>query len=276
MNKTQTVLDTIKNSVKQTLSLTGGSTCHTQLLKTAKGKAYVFKQLNDTPRNFFIREQAGLETLTITGIFKTPTVYAADQHGILLQYIDTIRPTNKHWYQLGQQLAQLHQITHHTYGFNEDNFIGSIPQKNTWQNDWPSFYREQRLLPLIRHPLFNHDDLQRWEKLLTRLDNFLDNSEPPALLHGDLWNTNILFTNDDIYLIDPAVYYGSREIEIAYLEFVGDLHRPLVEAYQADYPLAKDYAERKNLYLLYPYLVHLHLFGKAYLPGIRQVLHYYT
>ncbi len=276
MNKKPNILSTIKSSVEQTLTLTGGSICHTQLLKTATGKSYVYKQLNHAPTDFFICEQTSLATLAATGIFKTPTVYSVEQNAILLQYIDAIEPTNKHWYRLGEQLAQLHCITNNVYGFHENNFIGSIPQQNTWQEDWLKFCREQRLLPLIQHSLFSYDDHQRWEKLLACLDDFLDNSEPPALLHGDLWNTNILFTEDDIYLIDPAVYYGSREIEIAYLEFVGDLHRPLLEAYQANHHLAKDYAERKKLYLLYPYLVHLHLCGEMYLPGIRQILHYYT
>ena len=113
-------------------------------------------------------------------------------------------------------------------------------------------------------------------KILQLIDTALDNSEPPALIHGDLWNTNIIFTEKEIYLIDSAVYYASREIEIAYLEFVGNFYPPLIEAYQANYPLSKQYAERKNFYLLYPYLIHLHLFGEMYLPGLRQILQYYT
>ena len=276
MNKRLNILSTIKSSVEQTLPLTGGSICHTQLLKTATGESYVYKQLNNAPKDLFTCEQTSLATLAATGIFKTPKVYNVGQNAILLQYIDIIESTNKHWYRLGEQLAQLHCITNDAYGFHENNFIGTVPQQNTWQDNWPNFYREQRLLPLIQHSLFNYDDHQRWQKLLARLDDFLDNSEPPALLHGDLWNTNILFSEEDIYLIDPAVYYGSREIEIAYLEFVGDLHHPLLEAYQANYHLATDYAERKKLYLLYPYLVHLHLMGAMYLPGIRKILRYYT
>ena len=120
------------------------------------------------------------------------------------------------------------------------------------------------------------EDKKRWQVLLNKLDSYIDNSQPPSLIHGDLWETNILFTDEDIFLIDPACYYASREIEIAYLEFVGDAHVALMEAYQSTYPLSEDYQERKNLYLLYPYLVHLHLFGKTYLPGLQKILRYYT
>jgi len=269
-------LTSILEKTVDTALLTGGSICKTQRLQTQDNQYYVYKQLPSAPSNFFIAEKVGLETLAKSNVVKTPRVYAVSADGILLQYIKPIRPNNKHWQMLGEKLACLHRIKNQRYGFTQNNFIGLIQQDNHWQDDWLTFYREQRLLPLSKHMLFNRDDQQRWGKLFTLLDTLLDNAEPPALLHGDLWNTNIIFTNTDIYLIDPAVYYGSREIEIAYLEFVGDFHRPLIEAYQANYPLAADYAERKNLYLLYPYLVHLHLFGRAYLPGIREILYYYT
>ena len=264
------------NNITATSNLSGGSICQAQLLTTTNGDKYVYKQLKQAPKDFFLQEKTGLETLAKSRIFSTPEVYATTEKGILLEYIKPTATSKQQWYKLGEKLAQLHQITQPQYGFFADNFLALIPQNNHWHTDWPSFYREQRLRPLIQHPLFNKDDQHRWQRLLNQLDKLLDNEEPPALIHGDLWSTNIIFTSDDIYLIDPAVYYASREIEIAYLEFVGNFYQPLIEAYQANYPLSKYYAKRKNLYLLYPYLVHLHLFGEMYLPGLREILHYYT
>ena len=269
-------LNKILKTITYRTPLTGGSSCTVQLLQTADNISYVYKQLTTAEKDFFDSEQLGLKTLSTSKLFKIPYIYGITENSILLQYIKPVTPTKQHWYRLGEQLAQLHKITNQQYGFERSSFIGLLRQNNHWQTDWLTFYREQRLLCLTKHALFNQDDQARWGKLLMRLDNFLDNSEPPALLHGDLWSNNILFTDTDIYLIDPAVYYGSREIEIAYLEFVGDFYQPFIEAYQANYPLTKNYLERKNLYLLYPYLVHLHLFGKAYLPGIRAILQYYT
>lgn len=269
-------LEKLLHNTMQISTLQGGSICQTQLLKTAKGNAYVYKKLDRTPKDFFIREKNGLETLAKHNIFKTPQVYAVTEDSILLEYIKPTITTNKSWHKLGEKLAKLHRITQAQYGFFENNFLALIAQTNDWSSNWSVFYREQRLIPLLKHSLFTTDDQNRWQRLLNRLDDLLADEEPPALIHGDLWNTNIIFTADDIYLIDPAVYYAPREIEIAYLEFVGNLYQPLLEAYQANYPLSKYYQERKQLYWLYPYLVHLHLFGESYLPGLRQILYYYT
>jgi fructosamine-3-kinase len=217
------------NSDTTTL-LQGGSICQTALI-TNKKESIVRKTLVDAPKDFFKCEVQGLHTLAQSSIFKTPTVLNYEKNKIELQYINAQPANNKSWHLLGEKLAQLHHMTDPQYGFIHDNYIGTVPQINTRQDSWVTAYAEQRLQPLIDQVYFNSDNKNRFSVLLNKLDTYLDNSEPASLIHGDLWNTNILFANHDIYLIDPAVYYASREIEIAYLEFVGDDHLPLLEAY---------------------------------------------
>ena len=252
--------------------LTGGSVCQTYKI-TTHSQAFVYKHLHDAPEDFFRQEKAGLQYLAQSNSFKTPHVVLCDKDFMLMEYIT--HANHPRWEQFGERLANLHRHTAADYGLESNNFFAALPQNNQWQTHWLDFYRDQRLAPLIQHPLFNQHDRQQWDTLLGKLEQYIDNSEPASLIHGDLWNTNILFAEQDIYVIDPAVYYASREIEIAYLEFVGDAHPQLLRAYQEYYPLSKDYAERKNLYLLYPYLIHLHLFGEAYLAGLRNILNYY-
>lgn len=267
-----TLLHFLNDSILSVTPLTGGSVCNTYKIVTHT-QAYVYKHLNNAPKEMFNEEQLGLSTLQKTSCFKTPYIYLCENDFILMEYITPVMQPR--WQQVGEQLANLHRNTHTEYGFANNNYLATIPQNNQWQKNWLDFYREQRLLPLVKHPLFNETDHKRWNILLNKLERYIDNSEPAALIHGDLWNTNIVFSEQEIYLIDPASYYASREIEIAYLEFVGDDHNELLLAYQENYPISQDYTERKNLYLLYPYLVHLHLYGDSYLPGIQNILKYY-
>jgi len=158
MSKIPESLNNITSKIIKTSPLSGGSICNTELLQTADDQYYVYKQLTSAPDDFFVCEQSGLATLAENHIFKTPKVYAATADGILMRYIESIQPNNQHWYRFGEKLARLHQIKNKNYGFAENNFIGLIAQQNSWQQNWLTFYREQRLLPLINHPLFNQDD----------------------------------------------------------------------------------------------------------------------
>lgn len=252
--------------------LTGGSTCQTYKITTYTG-AYVYKYLNEAPTDIFSEEKISLNTLATSGCFSTPDILLCTKDFIFMQYIDAV--SQPRWRQCGEQLAQLHRHTKTQYGFDHNNYLATLALNNHWQEHWLDFYREQRLCPLIEHPLFSLQDRRRWDKLLNKLDRYIDNSEPASLIHGDLWNTNIVFSTQHIYLIDPAVYYASREMEIAYLEFFSPDSSELLSAYQEHYPLSTDYDERKKFYQLYPCLINIHLFGEAYLDDMRKLLNYY-
>jgi protein-ribulosamine 3-kinase len=186
---------------------------------------------------------------------------------------------------LGEQLALFHlapaqQPT--TYGLEINNYIGSTPQINAWSDDWIVFFREQRLnyqanlaikkgyLPISRR--------NKLEKLLHQIDRFLTGIDRrPSLLHGDLWAGNILAgSHSEPYLIDPAVYFGDREAEIAFTELFGGFPPRFYQAYNSVWPLSPGYPERRDLYNLYHALNHLNIFGETYGPLVDGILRKYV
>jgi len=169
----------------------------------------------------------------------------------------------------------LHRQTSKSFGFYEDNFIGVSMQKNipdtpSQQDNWPVFFWEKRLLyqyHLAEHNGFTEGALSdlfiKLEKKFPAL--LVGSGEPPTLLHGDLWNGNFITGKDgQVWLIDPAVYYGHREADLAMTELFGGFPSSFYAAYEEAYPLKAGYGRRKNLYKLYHILNHLNIFGRGY------------
>ena len=265
-----------ESDIISVVPLQGGYTSETTLLTCANNKKTVQKCLSNAPKDFFQQEANGLHLLESASPFKTPTVLTFSENEIFMDYIPKKQPTKKDWYQFGEQLAQLHRVTNNQYGFSSDNYFATLPQDNHWQSSWGTFFIEQRLRPYLVHPLLSKKETQQLEKISVQAENIIDNTDPANLIHGDCWYENILFTGDDIYLIDPACYYASREIEMAYLEFTGTGTESLFAAYHGNYPLSPEYQERKKVYQLHAYLTHLHLYGKNYLAGIRSILQHFN
>ncbi len=172
---------------------------------------------------------------------------------------------------LGGQLAALHRSSAPAYGLDHDNYIGGTPQLNGWLADWPAFFAERRLLPQIERAgasgLLGAGRRRGLERLLTRVGGLLGGvSRRPSLLHGDLWGGNVVAADPGGApgLIDPAVYYGDREAEIAFSELFGGFSPAFYAAYAAAWPLEPGYAERRDIYNLYHLLNHLNLFGEGY------------
>ena len=181
---------------------------------------------------------------------------------------------------LGENLARMHQITSESFGLDDDNFIGSIEQVNTKHLHWPDFYTSQRLEPLVRNAYdqghLNKNELQLFELLYQKLKDLIP-QEKPALLHGDLWQGNLIHDeSSNPVLIDPAVYYGHREMDLSMLELFGSISESTMDAYQQYFPLEKCWKDRKDIHQLYPLLVHLLLFGKSYLQAIQYTLKKYA
>lgn len=262
--------------------LSGGSINKVYKCATEQGQ-FVIK-LNDAGKYplMFEKEEKGLDLLNSSN-FRIPATLktGTDQNisYLILEYIDNKGNTiNK--IKLGTQLAEMHLITSDSFGLDHDNYIGSIPQINNKESDWTTFYQSMRLEPLIRKGfdsgMLEIKILRLFEKVYKELDRLIP-IEPASLLHGDLWQGNIICDeNSSPVLIDPAVYYGHREIDLAMLQLFGNISDDTLEAYNNIYPLDKHWHKRIDLHQLYPLLVHLILFGGSYYETVFKTLKKYT
>src|SRR5579859_1609350 len=243
-----------------------------------QGHRYFVKWNDSAPVHFFEAEAHGLERLRETHTLRVPEVIANAEATanwpayLILEWIDGSPRGGSEDFtrRFGQGLADLHRCSASTFGLDTDNFIGALPQSNTQTHHWADFYRDQRIFPQMELARQNgHLPAAReglLNRLIERLDELIGSDDiTPSLLHGDLWNGNFLVASDgQPVVVDPAVYYGEREVEIAFTELFGGFPPGFLEGYGEAYSLGIAYSERRALYQLYPMLVHLNLFGEAY------------
>jgi fructosamine-3-kinase len=185
---------------------------------------------------------------------------------IVMEYLALGNSCRDAWYQMGQDLAAMHRVTSNQgFGWRQDNTIGDTPQKNPWTADWVTFFTEHRLR--YQFQLANRrGHFPRSDELLAAMPALLAGHDPePSLVHGDLWSGNAAVTVDGTPIIlDPATYYGDREVDLAMSELFGRFPQPFYDGYNAAYPLAAGYEQRKTLYNLYHIVNHFNLFGGGY------------
>ncbi len=175
-------------------------------------------------------------------------------------------------------LAELHQVRGDQFGLERDTLIGSLPQPNPPTDSWIDFFRDQRLLFMARGALgdgrLNVSLYTRIEQLAERLEDYLEEPPHPSLIHGDLWTTNILAHDGKITgFIDPALYYGHPEIELAYTTLFGTFGEPFFKRYTQLRPITPGFFEvRREIYNLYPLLVHVRIFGGGYTNSVAGSL----
>ena len=175
-------------------------------------------------------------------------------------------------------LADLHGITAEAFGFERATVIGGLEQPNPWTPGWLDFFRDQRLLFMGRQALdagrLPGRLMKRLEAMAGRLDRWLEEPAAPSLLHGDMWTGNVLCREGRIAgFVDPAVYYGDAEIELAFATLFGTFGTPFFERYTELRPLRPGFfEERRDLYNLYPLLVHARLFGGSYVGSVERTV----
>ncbi|QSE96195.1 fructosamine kinase family protein [Fulvivirga lutea] len=179
----------------------------------------------------------------------------------------------------GGQLAQMHRITQKKYGLDHDNYMGSLKQYNKPHENWIEFYIAQRLEPqleiAVKKGLADLQLQMKFEKLYKLLPKLLV-IEQPSLVHGDLWSGNYMINSDgNAVLIDPAVTFANREVDLAMTKLFGGFSQEFYSGYEAEYPTEKGLNERLDIYNLYPLLIHLNLFGSSYRSQIISILNYF-
>lgn len=200
---------------------------------------------------------------------KIPEIFKVDKNELHLQFIENILGSKEHYMNLGVGLALIHRKFNDLYGFESDNYIGMNKQINGFSENWGEFFVEKRLgyqIELIKNAKLKEKFENKLSCAKKNLVDFLNNScKKPSLVHGDLWSGNVLFDNHSVFLIDPAVYYGDREVDIAMTRMFGGFESTFYEYYDKTYPLSKEYVQKEPVYNLYHYLNHYNMFGSMYL-----------
>ncbi|NBB88515.1 MAG: phosphotransferase [Bacteroidetes bacterium] len=260
--------------------VSGGCINQAYEVETAEG-AYFLKINGQEPADFFQKEAAGLDELRSAGTeLIIPEVIAVRDPApaaagfLLMEFIPA--QTRGDAAAFGAQLARLHGHTQTQFGFMHDNYIGSLPQANANSANWIDFFCQQRIEPLLKKAIDDgkvDSNLRiHWDRLAHRLDQLIPKCEP-SLLHGDLWSGNYIYdTQGRAVLIDPAVYYGHPEMDLAFSHMFGGFSAAFYEGYEAVSPLEPGFEERVDIHNLYPLLVHVNLFGGHYANQLRRVL----
>ncbi len=225
-------------------------------------------------RNATAAEAAGLRWLGAAGAVRVPQVRGEDGDWLVTELVGGGRPTHHAAERLGRGLAVLHASGAPAFGAAPpggpaEAWIGLAPMDNTTGERWPRWYAEHRVLPYLRGAVdagtLDGAEAAVVERACERLPDVAGPAEPPARLHGDLWNGNVLWDAVDAWLIDPAAHGGHRETDLAMLRLFGcPLLDRVLAAYREVEPLADGWTERVPAHQLFPLLVHTVLFGRSY------------
>ncbi|GAA0212479.1 fructosamine kinase family protein [Kangiella japonica] len=239
-----------------------------------------FIKRNSSPyKDQLIKEAEGLELLRETiesnNInIRVPRVLSVDDKKLELEAIDSVSPSDKQMMQLGKELAKLHSIKYERYGYDTNNFIGLNPQANASSTNWGTFFYEKRLSYQVSM-IASAQVREYFQAILSEQKDVLikwlnKHCEFPSLAHGDLWSGNVMFDEQNVWLIDPAVYYADREVDLGMTEMFGGFNHHFYHAYDDILPRSVAYNTKKVIYNLYHYLNHYNLFGEGYLSACQR------
>lgn len=272
------------NDVKAIAPLSGGDINAVYQVSLADREGVIkINRASEFPE-MLAKEKHGLDLLATSNTIKVPEVWEQeiedDWQYLWLEYISSGNCTNLFWDNFGAKLAELHSTTTSLFGLETDNYIGSLAQVNTQMDLWADFFVNCRLIPQLKmavdNGIINRDELRRIEAIANYCEDLWP-VEPPALIHGDLWSGNYLVgENDTPVLIDPAVYYGHREMDLGMMQLFGGFNDRLFEVYSSIFPLENDWRSRIPYSQLYPLLVHLNLFGRGYLGQINAIVRQFS
>lgn len=271
----------LRSSVARAAPVAGGDINEAFRVTLGDGRNVFVKTNERAHPSMFPAEARGLGWLAEAGALRVPKVLAVSDGSapafLVLEYLEPARKNRGFDERLGRGLAALHRFGAAAFGLDHDNFIGRLPQENAPAPTWSTFYRDRRLLPQLRlaadHGRAPPELRRGFDRLFARLDDLVGPEEPPARLHGDLWGGN-LHVDDagEPCLVDPAVYGGHREMDLAMMRLFGGFSATTFSVYGEAFPLADGHEERVDLYQLYPLMVHVNLFGGSYVNAVLRAL----
>lgn len=281
----EAVLKNLQPDVAQFISVKpvhGGSINRSYQIKTNSKTYFLKTNPKDSLPDMFLVEAEGLKRIRQTNTLGVPEVLghgkAGDEIFLILDWVNTGNNDAGNQYLFGQQLAKMHSYSSDKFGLDHDNYMGSFIQKNDPHTSWSEFYISRRIEPQLK--ICSNNMLMLISNnfdVLFKILNELYPEEKPSFVHGDLWSGNYIISEKGApFLIDPAVYYGNREVDIAMSSLFGGFSIKFYQGYNDEFPMQQGWQERLDLWNLYPLLVHLNLFGTAYLGQIKSILKKFT
>jgi len=265
--------------IKETIVFGGdiNSCCQ---LTTTSGDFFLKWNRSDKYPGMFEYEAEALKLLKTTNTLYIPeTIGFSDINEytfLLLEFIHSTHRKSDFWQNFGIKLSELHKNTSKSFGLDYNNYIGTLHQSNIQHQNWNHFFIEERIEPLVKLARNSNKINCTHTVLFDKFYNLIDEifpHEPPSLLHGDLWSGNFLVSDNGYsVLIDPAIYYGHREMDIAMSKLFGGFDSTFYDAYNESFPMEKGWLKRLDYYNLYPLLVHANLFGGGYINTIESLL----
>lgn len=262
--------------------VSGGSINQAAKITLSDGQTCFLKWNRTADPEMFVKEKKGLALLhSADTALRVPEVLATGKTengtGFLVQeFIQEGQSKTDSAENFGRALAQLHQHHNERFGLDHDNYIGRLPQSNHWHDNWINFFVEERMKPQLQMATdagkLNIKIVAHFDSMYKKLPDIFPD-EPSSLLHGDLWGGNYFYDDSGKAAIyDPAVYYGHREIELAFTHLFGGFSGSFYDTYEQAYSLENGFEQRKSIYNLYPLLVHTNLFGGSYARQVEGIV----
>jgi fructosamine-3-kinase len=273
MNLAARVREALGTDMVREAALAGGCIADARRLTLGDGRDIVAKVGQGLALEGFM-----LSYLAEHSRLPVPKVLSCAEDLLLMEFLPTSGPLSADAQEdAADHLAALHAVRAPAFGFERTTVIGGLKQPNEQDTSWLNFFREQRLMYMAETAVHTKrlpaDVALRIAKLADRLERWIDDSATPSLIHGDMWTGNVLVNANRISgFVDPAIYYADPEIELAFSTLFGTFGEAFFKRYEAHRPLRPGFAERKDLYNLYPLLVHVRLFGAPYVSDVDMIL----
>ena len=273
------ICNSINEKFKKSTPLSGGDINEVFLLETTSQKLVIKINYSAKFPDMFEAEAKGLQLLKSKSNFIIPKVFYVGKiekySYLIMEHIEQGNPKTNFSSEFGEKLAALHQNSNSHFGLNHSNYIGSLPQKNPIILKANDFYVYHRLAPQFSLAQKNGFKFNNLEQFYQKAMDVIPD-EAPSLIHGDLWSGNFMTNqNGKPVLIDPAVAYAPREMDLAMMQLFGGFDQAVFEAYQQHFPLEENWKYRIELFQLYYLLVHLNIFGSSYFNSVNQIIKNY-